>query len=907
MTLQLGARLGSYEIIVALGAGGMGEVYRAKDTKLGRDVALKVLPASFTNDPERVARFRREAQVLASLNHPHIAQIHGLEEVDGTQFLVLELVDGESLDKRIARGRIPVDEALGIARQIAEALEAAHEKGIIHRDLKPANIALTNDGNVKVLDFGLAKAVEATSWSASDATNSPTITSAAMMTGVGVILGTAAYMSPEQAKGRAADKRSDIWAFGCVLYEMLTGKRAFGGTNVPEMLADVIKGNPDWSVLPRSTPAAVCRLLRRCLANDPRARIGDASTARLEIDEASSPGVTLGNSAMIKVPAFRWRPSSIQWTVAAVGLLAALFVGLLPYVRRAAEDRPAFRAVIPLPENTLIGGTGYPAATLGLSIALSPNGRYVVFVATSADGIWRLWLRSMDGGAAQLLAGTENGTRPFWSPDSRSVGFFADHKLKRIDTAVGRVLTVWDAPGEISGGGAWNADGVILFATSLVGVGPPGRIYRVPVSGGTPAPVTSTDADAAESGDSAPIFLPDGRHFLYTHWSSTTRPSVFIGSIDGSDKALLLDRVTNVQYAQDRLLFLRGTTLVSQPFSTRRLALSGDVVPVVEGVAIDPRSRTGLFSASATGVLAYHSATEGVFSQLTWFDRAGKVIGLLGGPANYNTVNLSPDGTRAAVSLRDPSGNQDIWLIDVNRNIPTRFTFDPTDEAMGIWSPDGTRIVFDSLRNGRRDLYQKPADGSGNEERIEASPISKYATSWSPDGRFLLYHSTSATPQTGNDIWVLPIAGDRKPFPFLQTRFDERRAQFSPDGQWVAYQSNESGQHEVYVARFPGAGGKRRVSPRGGGSPRWRRDGKELFYVDQDGNLMAAVIDSRGSVLEVGDVRPLFRTKMRDQNNGTPYDVTADGQRFLLNALVQSTTTPTSIELVVNWPALLRR
>jgi Tol biopolymer transport system component len=507
---------------------------------------------------------------------------------------------------------------------------------------------------------------------------------------------------------------------------------------------------------------------------------------------------------------------------------------------------------------------------------------------------------------AQLLPGTENGARPFWSPDSRSVAFFADRKLKRVDIAGGQVLTIWEDPEEISGGGAWNADGVILFAYSLFGRAS-GRISRVSLSGGIPVPVTTVDANAAEPGDSAPVFLPDGHHFLYTHWSTTTRPSVYVGSIDGSDKTLLLEGVAHAQYAQGRLLFPRGTTLVSQPFDSRRLVLTGEVVPIIEGIAIDPRSGTGLFSVSANGVLAYHAGTEQAISRLTWFDRAGKVIGVLGGPANYNTVNLSPDGKRAAVSLRDASGNQDVWLIDVARNIPTRLTFDPADEALGIWSPDGTRVVFDSLRNGRRDLYQRAADGSGNEELLDASPISKYPTSWSPDGRFLLFNTPTSTPRTGNDVWVLPFAGDRKPYPFLQSPFDERRAQFAPDGRWIAYQSNESGRHEVYVALFPGPGGKRRVSPTGGGSPRWRRDENELFYVGPDGKLMAATVQGWGSEFDVADVRALFSPRIRDQTNGIPYDVTPDGQRFLVNTLVESTRTPTSIELIVNWPALLRR
>ena len=904
LTVASGTRLGPYEIVCAIGAGGMGEVYRAHDAKLNRDVALKVLPEAFALDPDRLARFKREAQILASLNHPNIAAIHGFEESDGVPALVLELVEGPTLADRIAQGPIPLDDALPIARQIAEALEAAHEHGIIHRDLKPANIKVRPDGTVKVLDFGLAKALESTTVRA-DLTHSPTITSPAM-TRKGVILGTAAYMSPEQAKGRPADRRSDLWAFGCVLYEMLTGRKAFNGEEVTDTLAAVLHSDPDWRVLPGATPVALRRLLRRCLVKDLKGRIADASTARLEIDDALAPAATADGQAVLAPPRRLWHRGGVAWLAAAALLFAALALGIVAYVRRAAEDAPAFRALIPAPENTVLGGKNLPSDSQGLSIALSPNGRHLVFGATSADGVWRLWVRPLDGGSAQLLAGTENGIRPFWSPDGRSVAFFADNKLKRVDIAGGRVLTVCEHPDFYrGGGGTWNADEVILFATAL-GRRRSGRLHRVPATGGTATAVTTIDTKAVYSLDSAPFFLPDGRHFLYTH-TSTETPSVYVRSIDGPE-TLLLEGVANAQYAQGRLLFLRGTTLMAQPFDAGGGVLMAEAAPVVEGIAIDPNSRTGLFSVSATGLLAYQAGTGGMVSQLTWFDRTGKAAGVLGEQADYNTVNLSQDGTRAAVSLRDASGNMDVWVVDVVRGIRTRFTFDPDNENQGIWSPDGTRIVFDSARKGgRRDLYQKAAHGGGTEDDvIDTSPVNKYPTSWSADGRFLLYNSTESTPRTGNDLWVMPLFGDRKPRAFLQTAFLETRAQFGPDGRWVAYQSNESGRNEVYVAPFPGPGGKWQVSTAGGGSPRWRRDGTELFYVALDGKLMAAAVSSRGSTFDVGAVRALFNGRMRDQLLGIPYDVTADGQRFLVNTLVEQ-TAPSSITLVVNWPSLLKK
>ena len=902
MALASGARLGPYEILTLVGAGGMGEVYRARDTTLGRDVALKILPTPFALDPDRLARFKREAQVLASLNHPHIAAIYGFEESNGVQALVLELVDGPTLADRVAHGPIPLDEALPIAKQIAEALEAAHEQGIIHRDLKPANIKLRPDGMVKVLDFGLAKALEPASGIQSDLTASPTITSPAM-TGRGVILGTAAYMAPEQAKGRPADKRSDVWAFGCVLFEMLTGKGAFEGDDVSETIAFVLTREVDWSALPSITPASIRRLLRRCQEKDRRRRLADIADARLEIEEALAPAERAGGQAVPAPPPRLWRRAGTLWLAAAVLLLSAVALGLVAYVRRGSEIAPAFRAVIPAPDGTVIG----PPTVIGqgLSLALSPDGRLLVFAATSSDQRSRLWVRALDGDSAEPLKGTEDGVRPFWSPDSRSVAFFtlAEHRLKRVDIAGGRVLTICEDRELYGGGGTWNANDVILFSPAVTG-GESSPIYRVAASGGTPTPVTTIDGKIGERRHIAPFFLPDGRHFLYTSMPTTGPLSVYMGSVDGPEKTLVLSDAANVQYALGRLLFVRGATLVAQPFDAGRRVLTGDGIPIVEGITIDPSARTGHFSVS-TGVLVYQARAAQV-SQPTWFDRTGKPSGILGEPADYNTVNLSPDGTRVAVSLRDASGNMDIWLVDVARGVRTRFTFDPADETQGVWSPDGTQIAFDSMRMGRSELQGKAANGSGAEGVIDASPVAKFPTSWSPDGKFLLYNSTAGTPRTGNDLWVVPLFGDRRPYPFLQTPFNEGRAQFAPDGRWVAYQSNESSRNEVYVAPFPGPGGKWQVSTVGGGSPRWRRDGKELFYVARDGGLMAAAVSSRGAVLDVGAVRALFNTRIRDQALGIPYDVTSDGQRFLVNTLVER-PVPSSITLVVNWPGLMKR
>lgn len=900
-TLSKGHRLGPYEIVSALGSGGMGEVYCARDSTLGRHVAIKVLPERFALDADRLARFKREAHILASLNHTNIAGIYGLEESSAMRALVLEFVDGPTLADRIAHGPLAIDEALAVARQIADALEAAHDQGIVHRDLKPSNIKLRPDGIVKVLDFGLAKALDHPSAAAVDATVSPTITSPAL-THAGIILGTAAYMSPEQARGRAADRRSDLWAFGCVLYEILTGVRAFGGSDVSDSLAAVIRDEPDWKALPQRTPVAIRRLLRRCLAKDRKERIADASTARLEIDAARARDASEDVDRSESRPPL-WRRPSTAWAVAIAAIAVAAAISRIALTQASDDDTRVVQAIVPPAENTVVGAPSFLVATQALSIALAPDGRSLAYVASGPSGPWRIWLRPLGEGVAHPLAGTEGGTRPFWSPDSRSIAFFADNKLKRVDIGGGPVLTICDNPGT-AGGGTWNTAGVIVFGIGLV-AGSSGPLYRVEASGGTPVQITAFEATVPDTKDVTPSFLPDGRHFLYTRLSSTTMPSTYIGALDESGSTRLMDGATNVQYAAGRILFLRGTTLVAQPFDAQRLVLSGEVAPVLEGVMVDPFSRTGVFSVSSSGILAYRSSLQPAPSQLTWFDRSGRVSGVLGEPGDYNTVNLSPDGTRAAVTLRDADGNLDVWLVDIARGVRTRFTFDAADETQALWSPDGTRIVFDSLRSGRVHPYQKSATGSGNEDQVDASSVPKYPTSWSPDGAFLVSNSPAGSARTGNDLWIVPLAGDRKPFVYLQTPFQETRAQFSPDGKWIAYGSTESGRFEVYVAPFPGPGRAWRVSAAGGNSPRWRRDGRELFFVSADSMLMSVDVDGRSASFVVGQVQPLFSIRMRDQTLGIPYSVTADGQRFLVNTPVDRNAA-TPISLVINWPGLLR-
>jgi serine/threonine protein kinase len=880
MGLSTGARLGVYEIISLLGAGGMGEVYRARDTTLSRDVALKMLPASFTNDPERVARFRREAQVLASLNHPHVAQIHGLEEANSTQFLVLELVDGESLDQRIARSRIPVDEALGIAKQIAEALEAAHEKGIIHRDLKPANIALTVDGQVKVLDFGLAKAVEAKSGPSLDAMNSPTITSPAMMTGVGVLLGTAAYMSPDQARGKAVDKRADIWAFGCVVYEVLTGRRAFPGDETSDVLACVLAREPDFGALPAATPPSIRRLLRRCLQKNRNDRLRDIGDARIEIGDA----LTKSDTEETVVPTRHGRPSSRQW----IALVSA--GALLPLIAAVAIVR-GFRPTPTTPEMHLEINT--PPTSVPESLAISPDGRTITFVG-AGEGRSRLWLRRFDSASLRPLAGTEGAENPFWSPDSRSVGFFADNKLKRVDLEGGSVRVL--ARVVRGTGAAWSRDGVILVSS----LGNP--ISRVSDTGGEPVEVSGL---VRQGSDFAPQFLPDGRRFLYRVRGTPDADGVYVGQLDGKLEARrLLDSVTGAVYAlSGHLLFVRQRTLLAQRFDPVGLRLSGNPFRVTEDST--DCACLGL-SVSETGLIAYRPAAPGSQRQFLWFDRSGKEISRVG-DSTMSSPSLSSDGRRV-VGYRGNSvdGNIDIWMLDLTRGVFSRLTDDVADDVNPIWSPDGVQIIFSSNRNGPQDLYRKSAIAGGTEELLLATAQTKLATDWSSDGRFVLFESRD--PKRGLDIWALPFDGSAKPgkpFPVVQTNFDEQRGQFSPDGNWIAYQSDESGRHEIYLRAFPGPSNKWPVSTNGGTQVRWRRDGKELFYVALDGRLIAVPIQvaANANPPEVGTPVALFAPPLggavQQADFRHQYVVSSNGQRFLVATVTEGMNSP--ITVILNW------
>ena len=824
--LEPGDSLGPHRILEFVGAGGMGEVYRARDSRLNRDVALKVLPEAFAPDPGRLARFKREAQALASLNHPNIAAIYGLEVSESGPALVLELVEGPTLANRIARAPVAVDEALTIAKQIAEGLEAAHSQGIVHRDLKPANIKLRPDGMVKILDFGLAKALDPVEAGSVISDASPIMSP--VMTRSGVIIGTAAYMSPEQARGKAVDKRTDIWAFGCLLYEMLTGVQPFGGDGVAEVLANVIKAEPDWTALPVDTPRALRVCLRRCLHKDPRERIHDIADVRLAMDgafELPSDDIDYGRLARPS----RTRVAYAVWAAAALGISAAV-VAVVMSAGRAPAELPETRLEI------VTGRTDSPA-----SLAISPDGRGVVFQAS--QGPPRLWLRLLESDQARPLMGTEGGQQPFWSPDSRSVGFFADGVLKRIDLASGFVRTLANAPQPRRG--AWNRDSTILFGAASVG-----PLYRVSADSSVVTP--ATNLSPGQTSHRWPQFLPDGRRFLFFALGAADVRGVYLGSLADQSASRVSDRESAYAFLPPaHLLFARQGALWARSLNREYTRAEGEFLPVASKVLVGSTALGfGAFSASSAGSIAYRaSAGE---QQLVWLDRSGRSIAAVGQPddTQIDVNDLSPDGRTVAVQ-RTVDGNMDAWLIDTGRGASRRLTFDPATDGELVFSPDGSRVVY--ATDGKADVYQmyeQPSDGTGGLNLLFESDENKNPQDWSSDGRYILYASQNS--MTGSDLWALPLFGERKPIEVARTPFREFEGRFSPDGHWVAYESTETGRAEIYVQPFPGPGPKSQISVGGGAYPRWRRDGLELFYLAPGKQLMAVSIAQRGSVLGCG-------------------------------------------------------
>jgi len=897
MPLTPGARVGAYEIVAAIGSGGMGEVYRARDTRLGRDVAIKALPDAFLADRERTARFEREAQILAALNHPNIAGIHGVEELGGARLLVLEFVDGESLAQRLERGRLPIDEALAIARQIVDALEAAHERAIVHRDLKPANVMLTAEGQVKILDFGLAKVEPAAAESGGPGlTHSPTLTFAA--TQAGVILGTAAYMSPEQAKGRPADKRSDVWAFGCVLFEILTGRRAFEGDDVSDTLAAILRGEPDWNALPPGVPGHVRMIIQQCVAKDRKARMPDIAVVRFMLD---NPATRHEPAPLVPTPPSNRR--AMLWPIATAFFALTTIVGFGAwYVGRPAAGSVT-RFLVAAPENTAFS---LAARISAAAAAISPDGSKLAFTVRDATGKVLLWVRPIDSLTAQPLAGTEGASYPFWSPDSRAIAYSIQGRLMRVAATGGppQTLCAFSGPNIIGRGGAWGRGDVIVFNNG------PGPLFRIPSAGGQPSPVVPLAAGVTSY--NFPTLLPDERHVLaYGQATSEETSGVYVLSLDTGEAQRLMSANTSAVYAQESglVLFVRQGTLFAQPFDPKRRALSREPVAVAERVEDSAVPGMLGFSVSGTGVLVYGYSTIAGGLQLNWVDRHGRVLQTAGPLANYRGIDLSPDGTHVAAHRHERAVQGDVWVTELTRGTTSRFTFDATQEnSSPVWSPDGQSIAYASLRGDKWGIYRKPSNNAGSEEQLLESKDTVLPESWSPDGQSIVYTQFSSRAP---DLWRLPLTGERKPVALLNSLFVETFGQVSPDGRWLAYASNETGTGEIYVQRFGSGSGKWQVSTSGGNYPRWRRDGRELFYLSFVGaKMMAVEITTTGDRFEAGTPVELFESGFFNLTHNGPYygyGVSPDGERFLIAQSPSAGGQPSSppIIVVVNWTAAL--
>jgi len=835
----------------------MGEVYRATDTNLGREVAIKVLPDALASDAERLARFDREAKTLAALNHPNIATIYGLERSDGMTALVMELVEGPTLADRLALGPIPGNEALAIAKQIAGALDAAHERGIVHRDLKPANVKITPERTVKLLDFGLAKT--ASDSSAVNLSHSPTVTMAGTLEGV--ILGTAAYMSPEQARGKVVDKRTDIWAFGCVLYEMLTGVTAFGGgESVSDIIGRILEREPDWTRLPQSTPLDLRALLRRCLDKDLKRRLRDIGDARAELEE------WVGHDALNGQ-----RPAGRVLVAAALGVGIVLgAVGAWSIFRGRAE------APLAIPTNFTFTAPDEAAQIEGAPV-VSPDGRRIAFAAVNGSGERALWIRSLDSSTPRRVDGTEGASRPFWSPDGQSVAFGvpAQGRLKRVDLSSGFVQNIGSI-NDAFAGGAWGRTGTIVFS-------PDNRVVlqRVSASGGTAERATILDPAKRENSHRFPHFLPDGQHFLFTARSDVRENTgIYLGRLGSTERTWLVEAQSSASYAAPGyILFVREGTLLAQPFDLAALRMSGEPFVVATNVAQDTAGAQASFSVSDDGrVVAFRIAsTES--AELVWFDRRGERIGNTIAEGPFQQVRLAPDGKRAAVTMTDrDTGNRDIWQVDLTNGATTRFTSHPANDWHPVWSRDGTELAFDSDRAGFSSVFRRPADGSKPEVEVPMAglPGHRFVDDWSSDRRMMAVHTS--TQETLLDAWIVPL-DDAKPYEIARTTFQEHSQRFSPDGRWLAFVSSESGALEVYVQAL-GKAGKYRVSTSGGTAPRWRGDSRELFFVDGRGRL-ASVSVAPGDEFVVTLPVALFNGCATNTTENERYEIDASGQRSL--------------------------
>jgi serine/threonine protein kinase len=862
-----------YRIVSKLGEGGMGAVYRATDTKLNRDVAIKILPETFAVDPDRLARFTREAQVLASLNHPNIASIYGVED----RAIIMELVGGPDL-----AGPLPPETALPLIHQLIDALEYAHEKGVVHRDLKPANIKITPEGRLKILDFGLAKALSGDQ-ATSSPTTSPTLTMRA--TQMGIIMGTAAYMAPEQARGQVVDKRADIWAFGVVLYEMLTARQLFAGATVSDTLAAVLTREPEFN----RVPVPMQRLVRSCLVKDARMRVRDIGDARLLLAE-SVPDAPQDRKPSL--PRFAWG----IFTALTLTLIA---MGLLLWRRLPPSETQVIRFQIDPPE----GGQFVFGNNRG-GIAMSPDGRTVAFAA-SVGGKVSLWARPLDATAARQIPGTAGASYPFWSPDSKSIAFFASNKLQRVDLAGDTPFTVCDVAGGRSG--VWTRDGRLIYGLASTG------LFQVPATGGTPSLFTNIDASREERVHDSPVMLPGGRFLFLVQSDKAENSGIFAASLaKPAERVRLLNVSAGVTYAPNpegkgHLLWLRGATLVAQEIDPETLKLSGEPQPVADPVAATLGAARTSVAASDTGVLLYSPSYP--VSQFTWLDRAGGHLGTVGEPGEFAQFRISPDGLRLVASRTGPGpGAASLWMLDVDRGIGRPFAATTgKNQPYPVWSPDGRTIVFPA--GPKRGLFLKAASGAGAEERITESPNPQNPTDWSRDGRWILYYEL--TPGSGTQMWVLPVTPDGKlapggsPKPYLPTKL-EGQGRFSPESspRWVAYRSIETGRYEIYIQAFPEPRGPIRISTAGGQYPEWGPDGHELFYQSPDNKLMVASLKFNADSVQPSAPRELFTIPSMDMG-WSPFDVAPDGKRFLIRATPGQMGAP--LNVIVNWPALLKK
>ncbi len=885
MPLANGSHLGPYEILDPLGAGGMGEVYRARDTRLGRDVAIKILPHHLAATDEIRARFLREAKLISGLNHPHICALHDVGRQDDRDYLVMELVEGQTLTERLGQGALPMTELLQVGIEIAEALDFAHRRGVVHRDLKPGNVMLTRSG-AKLLDFGLARAVDLTA-EPGGLTHSPTVSRA--LTAEGTLVGTFQYMAPEQLEGQDADARSDLWGLGCVLYEMATGQRAFEGKSQASLIGTIMHAEPpSVGALAPMTPPALERVVRACLAKNPEERIQTAHDLKLQLQWVAEGGSQAG--LPVPVAARRRHRERLAWVLAGVLALVAAAAGSAAWTRPQVEPAAVRFTVASEPA---IRSMNWPR--------ISPDGRLLAFQASDSLGRTMVWIRPLSSLEANPLPGTEGAGRPFWSPDSRYLAYFTGTQLKKVAVAGGPPQLICEARG--GSDGSWGSGGVILFDG-----GSGDSLRAVSASGGMPTGATSFDREKGEIQHAWPCFLPDGRHFLYTAATTGTRGDeiLMVGDLESDAVVSLGPMHSRVDYTPPGyILYALDGTLMARPFAAGRLVFTGEPFPVAERVEVVSGDRAN-FSVSRTGILAYMTGGGGGRSELVWVDRSGRRLDSIGPPASYCDPDLSPDGMRLAYGLLDAKSNgQDIWVRDLKRGVTSRLTFGEGNEIWPVWSPDGQRIAYASDATGPFCVMAKPANGAGGEDTLYTALVAAGPFDWSRDGSKIMMGVFDAGQ---GDLWSLAAQGEHAAQPFLNTSFSEFSPRLSPDGRWLTYTSRESGRSEVYVQAYPGPGGKWQISTNGGSEPQWRDDGRELFYVAGGGELMAVTTDTNTNGFEAGTPEKLFEANLYEGGNlrRNRYVATGDGQRFLLNVSVDS-RQESSFNVVQNWTAEIDR